>query len=64
MQKNDLAPPSSADDRKRLISELSARVEAHKAHGLTERAAIRMTAAENGMHPMRVKRLTVLFPEA
>lgn len=52
------------DDRKRLIEELTSRVAALKAEGLTERAAIRITAAENGMHPMRVKRLAVLFPEA
>lgn len=55
---------ASIIDRTRLIGELTARVEALQAEGLTERAAIRTTAAETGMHPMRVKRLAVLFPEA
>lgn len=60
----DEASGSSLYARKRLIDELTARVEALKAEGLTERAAIRKAAAERGLHPMRVKRLAVLFPEA
>ncbi len=53
-----------AEMRKELIDKLTARVEALQASGLSQRAAIRLTAREVGLHPMRVKRLTVLYPEA
>jgi hypothetical protein len=55
---------SSGGEREHLIRRLTTRIDALKAAGLTERAAVRATAAEVGMHPMRVKRLAVLFPEA
>ena len=50
--------------RMSLSRDLMPRVDALMADGMTERAAIRTAAAEAGMHPMRVKRLVVLFPEA
>jgi hypothetical protein len=57
-------PPALVSERLNLIAALTTRVESFKATGEPERAAIRLVAREVGMHPMRVKRLVVLYPEA
>lgn len=52
------------DNRARFIATLAARVAELQAEGLSERAAIRKVASESGLHPMLVKRLAILYPEA
>lgn len=56
--------PVTPPDRAALIAWLIQRVGIYQSAGMSERAAIRATADDIGMHPMRVKRLAVLFPEA
>jgi hypothetical protein len=56
--------PIAATSRAALIANLTARVQSHEAEHLSHRAAIRRAAAEVGLHPMQVKRLVDLWPEA
>ncbi len=51
-------------DRGKLMARLEERVRWHEGNGKYQRAAIRAVAAETGLHPMRVKRLAIAFPEA
>ena len=69
--KSELASAASEDssapalwNRGKLIAHLEERVRWHEANGSYPRAAIRAVAAEVGIHPLRVKRLAVDFPEA
>ena len=58
-------PPSPSNEgRVDLIAHLAWFVERHEASGVSHRVAIRRTAAEAGLHPMIVKRLVDLYPEA
>jgi len=50
--------------RVELISHLTERVQMHEEGGAHHRSAIRKTAAETGLHPMIIRRLVDLYPEA
>jgi hypothetical protein len=50
--------------RDELMAYLSERVALWEELGASHRAAIRSVASELGLHPMRVRRLVDLYPEA
>jgi hypothetical protein len=56
--------PSTGAMRALLIAELGREVAQWEAAGLFHRAAIRRTASDAGLHPMSVRRLVDLWPEA
>jgi hypothetical protein len=61
------APPSttvSLWSRGELMAYLTERVALWEELGASHRAAIRSVASEVGLHPMRVRRLVDLYPEA
>lgn len=58
------SPAPALWNRGKLIAHLEERVRWYEANGNYPRAAIRAVAAEAGLHPLRVKRLAVGFPEA
>lgn len=59
-------PPTTVSlwSRGELMAYLTERVALWEQLGASHRAAIRSVASEVGLHPMRVRRLVDLYPEA
>jgi hypothetical protein len=61
LSENCIEHPSQG--RAELIAALTRRVRAYETRGASHRAAIRQTATDWKLHPLRVKRLVDLYPE-
>jgi hypothetical protein len=60
------SPPTSLDTRARIerIAQLTELVLSYESSGMFHRQAVREAAKMTGLHPMTIRRLIDLYPEA